>query len=210
VQALAAVLGGAQSLHCNGRDEALSLPTEESATLALRTQQIIALESGVANTVDPVAGSYEIEARTNEIEAGARTLLQRIDATGGTMAAIESGMMQREIQESAFRAQQALETGQAVVVGVTRFQSDAQTPSVPTFTIDRGIEDRQKQRVAGVRTSRDAGAWREALGGLREAARGDTNLVPPIIAAVEAGATIGEISNALRAEFGEHRETPTL
>jgi methylmalonyl-CoA mutase N-terminal domain/subunit len=191
VQALAAVLGGAQSLHCNGRDEALSLSTEESATLALRTQQIIALESGVANTVDPVAGSYEIEARTNEIEAGARTLLQRIDATGGTMAAIESGMMQREIQESAFRAQQALETGQAVVVGVTRFQSDAQTPSVPTFTIDRGIEDRQKQRVAAVRTSRDAGAWREALGLVREAARGDTNLVPPIIAAVEAGATIG-------------------
>jgi methylmalonyl-CoA mutase, N-terminal domain len=210
VQALAAVLGGAQSLHCNGRDEALSLPTEEAATLALRTQQIIALESGVANTVDPVAGSYEIEARTNEIEAGARTLLQRIDASGGTMAAIESGMMQREIQESAFRAQQALETGQAVVVGVTRFQSDDQTPSVPTFTIDRGIEDRQKQRVAAVRMSRDDGAWREALGRVRDAARGDTNLVPPIIAAVEAGATIGEISDALRAEFGEHRETPTL
>jgi methylmalonyl-CoA mutase N-terminal domain/subunit len=210
LQALAAVLGGAQSLHCNGRDEALSLPTEESATLALRTQQIIAFESGVANTVDPVAGSYEIEARTNEIEAGARTLLQRIEASGGTLAAIESGMMQREIQDSAFRAQQALETGQSAVVGVTRFQSDDRTPSIPTFSIDREIEDRQRQRVAMVRMSRDDGDWREALARLRDAARGDTNLVPPIIAAVEASATIGEISDALRAEFGEHRETPTL
>jgi methylmalonyl-CoA mutase N-terminal domain/subunit len=210
VQALAAVLGGAQSLHCNGRDEALSLPTEESATLALRTQQIIAFESGVANTVDPVAGSYEIEARTNEIEAAARALLQRIEASGGTLAAIESGMMQREIQESAFRAQQALETGQAILVGVTRFQSGDHATSIPTFNIDLESESRQKGRVASVRASRGETAWREAIGRVREAARADTNLVGPIVAAVEAGATIGEISDTLRAVFGEHRETSTL
>ena len=139
VQALAAVLGGAQSLHCNGRDEALALPTEESATLALRTQQLIAHESGVASTIDPVGGSYEIEHRTNEIEAAARTLLKRIEATGGTLAAIESGMIQREIQESAFRAQRAIDTGESTIVGVTRYQTDS-GPTIPTFTIDPEIE----------------------------------------------------------------------
>src|SRR5204863_10174702 len=144
VQALAAVLGGAQSIHCNGRDEALALPTEESATLALRTQQIIAWESGVANTVDPVAGSYEIETRTNAIEDGARLLLTRIDAAGGILSAIESGLIQREIQESAFRAQQAVESGESTVVGVTRFQTE-DPPSIPTFRIDPEIEARQKQ-----------------------------------------------------------------
>jgi len=210
VQALAAVLGGAQSLHCNGRDEALALPTEESATLALRTQQIIAFESGVANTVDPVAGSYEIEARTNEIEIGARALLKRIEASGGTLAAIESGMVQREIQESAFRAQQAVETGKAAVVGVTRFQSDEAGPSIPTFQIDPEIEARQKRRVADVRASRSADACRRALDRVRMAAAGDANLVPPIVAAVEARATVGEISDTLRAVFGEHQETSTL
>jgi methylmalonyl-CoA mutase N-terminal domain/subunit len=209
VQALAAVLGGAQSLHCNGRDEALALPTEESATLALRTQQIIAFESGVANTVDPVAGSYEIETRTNEIEAGARTLLRRIDAAGGTLAAIESGMIQREIQESAYRAQQAVETGETTVVGVTRFQSDEHDHSIPTFGIDPEIESTQKQRVSRVRASRDEIAWRNALNGVRDTALGHANLVPPIIAAVTAKATIGEISDTLRVVFGEHRETST-
>ena len=147
VQALAAVLGGAQSLHCNGRDEALALPTEESATLALRTQQIIAFESGVANTVDPVAGSYEIEARTNDIEAGARALLKRIEGAGGTLAAIESGMIQREIQESAFRAQQAVESGRRPGCRRhARFQTDEAAP-IPTLSLDPAIEARQKQRV---------------------------------------------------------------
>jgi methylmalonyl-CoA mutase, N-terminal domain len=210
VQALAAVLGGAQSLHCNGRDEALSLPTEESATLALRTQQIIACESGVANTVDPVGGSYEIEARTNEIEAAAGTVLKRIEASGGTLAALESGMIQREIQESAFRAQQALETGGAAVVGVTCFRSDDRGPSIPTFRINPQIEARQKQRVASLRASRDQTACRAALDRVRDAALGSTNLVPPIIDAVEAMATVGDISDTLRAVFGEHRETSTL
>jgi methylmalonyl-CoA mutase N-terminal domain/subunit len=209
VQALAAVLGGAQSLHCNGRDEALALPTEESATLALRTQQIIAFESGVTNTVDPVAGSYEIETRTNAIEEGARALLKRIDASGGVLAAIESGMIQREIQESAFRAQQAVESGAATVVGVTKFQTE-DAPSIPTFRIDPEIEARQKQRLARVRSRRDAARWKHALDAVQAAAAGDANLVPPIISAVEADATIGEISDALRTVFGEHRESFTV
>ena len=209
VQALAAVLGGAQSLHCNGRDEALALPTEESATLALRTQQIIAWESGVANTVDPVAGSYEIETRTNAIEDGARALLNRIDAAGGILSAIESGMIQRDIQESAFRAQQAVESGAATVVGVTKFQTE-DAPSIPTFRIDPQIEARQKQRLQRVRERRDAARWKQTLDDIGRAAEGGANLVPPIIAAVEADATIGEISDALRTVFGEHRESSSL
>lgn len=209
LQALAAVLGGAQSLHCNGRDEALALPTEESATLALRTQQIIAWESGVANTVDPVAGSYEIETRTNDIEAAARALLKRIDAAGGTLAAIEAGMIQREIQESAFRAQQGVETGATTVVGVTKFQTD-ELASIPTLHIDPDMEATQKQRVQAVRASRNESAWRAAIASVRQAAHGDANLMPPIMAAVTAHATVGEISDVLRDVFGEHRETPSL
>ena len=209
VQALAAILGGAQSLHCNGRDEALALPTEESATLALRTQQIIAWESGVANTVDPVAGSYEIESRTNTIEEDARRLLGRIEASGGTLAAIESGLIQREIQESAFRAQRAIETGESTVVGVTRFQSDA-GPSIPILRLDPDVERVQQQRVRELRTRRDAAAWRAALDTIHASAQGDANLVPPIVAAVSAGATVGEISDTLRSVFGEHREASTL
>ena len=203
VQALAAVLGGAQSLHCNGRDEALALPTEESATLALRTQQIIAWESGVPNTVDPVGGSYEIEARTNDIEESARALLKRIETAGGTLAAIESGMIQREVQESAFRAQQAIDSGQATVVGVTRFQTE-EGVSIPTLRIDPQLEHVQKERVQRLRDSRDAAAWRSALANVEQAARDDSNLVPPIIAAVVANATVGEISDTLRRVFGEH------
>jgi methylmalonyl-CoA mutase, N-terminal domain len=205
VQALAAVLGGAQSLHCNGRDEALALPTEESATLALRTQQIIAWESGVANTVDPVGGSYEIESRTNEIEKSAALLLKRIEAGGGTLAAIESGMIQREIQESAFRAQQAIDAGEAIVVGVTRFQTDEST-TIPTMRIDPEIERVQRQRVQKTRASRDSAAWRAALDAVRQTAQGEANLAPSIITAVSAKATVGEISDTLRSVFGEHRE----
>ncbi len=206
VQALAAVLGGAQSLHCNGRDEALALPTEDSATLALRTQQIVAFESGVANTVDPVGGSYEIERRTNDIEEAARALLKHIDTSGGTLAAIESGMIQREIQESAFRAQRAIDTGESTVVGVTRFQTE-EAATIPTFTIDPDIERVQQERVRSLRAARDPGAWRASLDSVRRAAEGSANLMPPIIAAVLAKATVGEISDTLRAVFGEHRET---
>jgi methylmalonyl-CoA mutase N-terminal domain/subunit len=209
VQALAAVLGGAQSLHCNGRDEALALPTEESATLALRTQQIIAWESGVANTVDPVGGSYEIESRTNEIEEGARALMKRIEASGGTLTAIESGMLQREIQESAFRVQRAVDSGESAIVGVTVFQAD-DPGSIPTFGIDPEIERIQQRRVQDVRASRDNDAWRAMLDAVRRAAQDESNLVRPIIAAVTAKATVGEISDALRDVFGEHREASTV
>jgi methylmalonyl-CoA mutase N-terminal domain/subunit len=228
LQALAAVLGGTQSLHCNGRDEALALPTEESARIALRTQQIIASETGVANTVDPVAGSYAIEALTNDIERGAEDMLARIERAGGTLAAIETGLIQREIQEAAYRAQQAIDSGQAVVVGVNRFtekgtgiisdhrkahengQKDglgaAGNDPRPLFSVDPEIERRQVERVRAVRASRSVDAWRSVLGGVSDAARGGSNLVPPIIAAVESRATVGEISDTLRDVFGEYKE----
>jgi methylmalonyl-CoA mutase, N-terminal domain len=205
IQALAAVLGGTQSLHCNGRDEALGLPTEESAGIALRTQQILASESGVANTVDPVAGAYFIEATTNEIEEAARALLARIDAAGGTLAAIEQGLIQREIQESAYRAQKAIDSGASVVVGVNEFAT-TDVPSIEVLRIDPEIEPRQIARVTQVRASRNQAAWRSALDRVSDAAHGSDNLVPCIIQAVEARATVGEISDAMRAVFGEHTE----
>src|SRR5207244_6950674 len=169
LQALAAVLGGTQSLHCNGRDEALALPTEESARIALRTQQIIASESGVANTVDPVAGSWAIESRTNEIEQGAEDLLARIDRAGGTLTAIENGLIQREIQESAYRAQLAVDSGESVLVGVNRFResgsgASAEKDSRPLiFSVNPDVEQRQVARVRGIRASRSADAWRTAI-----------------------------------------------
>jgi methylmalonyl-CoA mutase N-terminal domain/subunit len=205
IQALAAVLGGTQSLHCNGRDEALALPTEESARIALRTQQILAHESGVANTVDPIAGSYFIEEKTNEIEQGAQALLERIDSAGGTLAAIERGVIQREIQESAYRAQQAIDAGTSVVVGVNQFTS-SNTQHIDVLRIDADVERRQIERVKQVRSTRDQSAWRSALDAIGTAARGSDNLVPFIIQAVSACATVGEISDALRAVFGEHAE----
>jgi methylmalonyl-CoA mutase, N-terminal domain len=205
LQALAAVLGGTQSLHCNGRDEALGLPTEESARIALRTQQIIAAESGVANTVDPIGGAYAIEDLTNQIEAGARAILERIDAAGGTLAAIEQGLVQREIQESAYRAQQAIDAGSSVVVGVNRFETDDAAP-IDILQIDPEIERRQIERVRTVRASRDQSAWRSGIDNVVSAARGADNLVPAVIQAVEARATVGEIADALREVFGEHRE----
>jgi methylmalonyl-CoA mutase N-terminal domain/subunit len=206
LQALAAVLGGAQSLHCNSRDEALALPTEESATLALRTQQIIASESGVANTVDPVAGSYEIEWRTNQLEASAQALLRRIEAAGGTLAAIESGMMQREIHESAFRAQKAIDGGESVVVGVTRYQTGEET-AIPTFRVNPEIEAVQMRRLQQVRATRDDTEWRASIEAVKRAVSDGSNLMPPIISAIEARATVGEISDTLRQEFGEHHES---
>jgi len=208
LQALAAVLGGTQSLHCNGRDEALALPTEESARVALRTQQIIAEETGVTNTVDPFGGAYAIETLTDAIEAGADALLGRIDRAGGTLAAIEAGLIQREIQDSAYRAQVAIDSGATVVVGVNRFV-EAEPRSVPLLQIDPHVERRQIERVQQVRASRSADAWRAAIETVGKAARDGSNLVPPIIAAVEAHATIGEIADAMRAEFGEFNEAST-
>ena len=206
LQALAAVLGGTQSLHCNGRDEALGLPTEESARLALRTQQIIASETGVINTVDPVAGAYAIERLTDEIECGARDLIERIDALGGTLSAIDAGMIQREIQDAAYRAQQAVDHGQEIIIGVNRFVTD-QPASTEALQIDPTFERRQIDRVRAIRAGRDTRRWRSALDQVSAAAREQTNLVPPILTAVEARATVGEISNALRTVFGEHRDT---
>jgi methylmalonyl-CoA mutase N-terminal domain/subunit len=206
IQALAAVLGGTQSLHCNSRDEALSLPAEESARLALRTQQIIASETGVAATADPLGGSYEIERRTNALEREARGILDLIDRMGGTLAAIEAGFVQREIQESAYRAQRAIESGASVVVGVNRFATDGKSAIEP-FALDPDVERRQVARLREIRAGRSAGAHRTALEGVASAARDGSNLVPPIIAAVEADATVGEIADTLRLAFGEHRET---
>ncbi|HEV8317735.1 MAG TPA: methylmalonyl-CoA mutase family protein [Vicinamibacterales bacterium] len=205
LQAMAAVLGGTQSLHCNGRDEALALPTEESATIALRTQQIILHESGVANTVDPVAGSYLVEEQTGRIEREARTLLDRIEALGGTLMAIEAGFIQRQIQDAAYRDQQAIDAGTSIVVGVNRFV-DAATPGVEVFRIDPEVERQQIARVRAVRAGRSESEWRAALAAVEQAARGADNLVPPIIAAVEHHATLGEIADTLRSVFGEYQD----
>jgi methylmalonyl-CoA mutase N-terminal domain/subunit len=208
LQALAAVLGGTQSLHCNAQDEALGLPTEESAALALRTQQIILHESGTANTVDPVGGAYAIEALTNRLEREAADLLAAVDSRGGALAAVEAGYIQQQIQESAYRAQQAIDAGEATVVGVNRFvaeNTDA-APYADIFQIDPEVERRQVERVRAVRAGRSARDWRDALDTVERAARDDSNLVPPIIAAVEAHATLGEIADTLRGVFGEYLE----
>jgi len=223
LQAMAAVLGGTQSLHCNGRDEALALPTEESARTALRTQQVIASESGVANTVDPVAGSYAIEAMTDEIERGVEAILAKIERVGGTLAAIETGLIQRDIQESAYRAQLDVDAGTATVVGVNRFVSGREqgpgavsltggtgNDSRPLFAVDPDIERQQIARVRAVRASRSADAWDAAVTAVTQAARDGSNLVPRIIAAVEARATVGEIADAMRGIFGEYKETASL
>jgi methylmalonyl-CoA mutase N-terminal domain/subunit len=205
LQALAAVMGGTQSLHCNGRDEAMALPTEESASIALRTQQVIAWESGVVNTVDPFGGAYAIEELTDRIEREAAALIARIDGLGGTLPAIESGFIQRAIQDAAYQAQQRVDSGETAVVGVNRY-SMAEFSVIDTFDTDPTMEAGQVERVRQVRASRDPTAWRAALDAMSAAARGTDNLVPPIIRAVEAHATVGEISDAMRAVFGEHRE----
>src|SRR5687768_3502981 len=205
LQAMAAVLGGTQSLHTNGRDEALALPTEDAARIALRTQQIIGFESGVANTIDPFAGSYYVETLTSQIEDGARELLTRIESVGGTLAAIEQGYIQRQVQESAYQAQLAVDSGEAVVVGVNKYATD-DVSSIEVFQIDPQLEVQQVQRVQEVRRARNQAQWKASLDAVRSAATSADNLVPPIIAAVEARATVGEIADTLRSVFGEYRE----
>jgi methylmalonyl-CoA mutase, N-terminal domain len=209
LQSLAAVLGGCQSLHSNGLDEALALPTERAALLALRTQQIIAQETGVANPVDPVAGSYAVEKLTNEIESGAQDYISRIDAFGGMLRAIEAGFPQTEIQKSAYEYQQAVERGEQVVVGVNRFQAEEEQ-TIPTMRIDPEIERSQVTRLNALRARRDTAKSRAALEEVERRARGTQNLMPAILTAVEAYATIGEISDALRRAFGEYRETVVI
>jgi methylmalonyl-CoA mutase, N-terminal domain len=209
VQALAAVLGGAQSLHTNSRDEALALPTEEAARLALRTQQILAYEAGVTETPDPLAGSYYVESLSNELEAAAWTYLDQIEELGGTLAAIERGFQQREIQEAAYRVQRAIDDGDQIVVGVNRFRDD-EISTPPTHRIDPDGERRQVERVRAVRAERSMAAWAAAMDELERVARGDGNLMPAIVEAVRAYATVGEISDRLRVTWGEHRELITV
>jgi methylmalonyl-CoA mutase N-terminal domain/subunit len=209
MQALAAVLGGTQSLHTNAMDEALALPTEDAARIALRTQQVIAFESGVADTVDPLAGSYAIEELTNEIEQRVVDYLDKIDALGGTLHAIETGYIQREIQNAAYEYQRAVETKDAIVVGVNRFQSDEES-KVKTLRVDPSIEQAQIERVRAVRERRDTAATELALMNLEQAARGTENVLPRILDCVDAFATVGEISNRLRSVWGEYREAVTM
>src|SRR2546423_801762 len=209
IQALAAVLGGTQSLHTNAMDEALALPTEASARLALRTQQVIAYESGVADTVDPLAGSYAVEELTNEVEQRAKNYLEKIDEMGGMLHAIEIGYVQREIQEAAYQYQRAVETEDAVVVGVNRFRSEDKT-EVPTLRIDPEVEQAQIERVRAQRQRRDNERVEVSLANLEQAARSTENVLPRILDCVEAFATVGEISNRLRSVWGEYREAVTL
>jgi methylmalonyl-CoA mutase, N-terminal domain len=209
IQALAAVLGGCQSLHTNSLDEALALPTEDAALIALRTQQIIAHETGVANTIDPVAGSYAIESLTSQIESGVDAYLAKIDALGGTLQAIDSGFVQTEIQKAAFDYQHAVETKEQIVVGVNEFQAEEER-QIPTLRIDPALEREQIARLHALRARRNAKETRAALAQLERRARTNENLLPAILGAVESFATVGEISDALRRVFGEYQESVVL
>jgi methylmalonyl-CoA mutase N-terminal domain/subunit len=208
IQALAAVLGGTQSLHTNSRDEALGLPTEESARIALRTQQIVANEAGVADVIDPLGGSYAIEALTDEIEARAREYIEKIDGMGGMVHAISKGYVQREIQEAAYAWQKKVEAKEQVVVGVNAYR--AEDPPVTVMRVDPALEERQVASLKAFRARRSGAAARRALDEVRAAAKGKDNLMVPILAAVKAEATLGEVSDALREVFGEYRETVVL
>jgi methylmalonyl-CoA mutase N-terminal domain/subunit len=206
LQALSAVLGGTQSLHTNSLDEALGLPTEHAALLALRTQQVIAHESGVCETIDPLAGSYFVEALTDAIERGARDYLDKIDELGGAERAIELGFQQKEIHEAAFRWQKQVESGDQVVVGVNRFTEEEQVRP-PVLRVDETLQRKQAERLAALRAQRDDDAVERTLADVESAARGDANLMPPILAAVECHATLGEISDTLRRVYGVYRES---
>jgi methylmalonyl-CoA mutase N-terminal domain/subunit len=209
IQALAAVLGGTQSLHTNSRDEALALPTEQSARLALRTQQVIAHESGVADTPDPLAGSYAVEAMTDRIEAEATDYIGRIDEMGGMVKAIEQGYVQREISEAAYRYQKSIDDEERIIVGVNSFQAEEEPPE-HLHSIDQSVADAQMYRLSDLRERRDDKAVSEALAAVKAAAASGDNLMPPLVEAVSVYATLGEICDVLRDEFGEHREDTTL
>jgi methylmalonyl-CoA mutase, N-terminal domain len=209
LQALAAVLGGTQSLHTNARDEALALPTEASVLIALRAQQILGCESGVANTVDPVGGSYAIEALTTRIEQAAEEYIHKIDAMGGALRAIETGYVQREIQQSAYEYQKAIESEDAVVVGVNRYESEESSP-LPLLRIDPEIERAQVERLRKLRARRDAARVAALLQEVEATARSERNLMPAILEAVKANATVGEISDAMRRAFGEYQESVVI
>jgi methylmalonyl-CoA mutase, N-terminal domain len=209
IQALAAVLGGTQSLHTNSFDEALALPTEQSARIALRTQQVIAFESGAPQTIDPLAGSYYVESLTSEIEKRATDYLDKIEAMGGMLKAIERGYVQQEIQNAAYEYQQAVDRQEAVVVGVNRFQIEEEK-AVPILRIDPTLEARQVERVRAVRAKRDPKTCQAAIKAVEDTARTGENLMPRILAAVEANATVGEISDAMRKVYGEYKEAVVI
>ena len=209
LQAMAAVLGGTQSLHTNSFDEALALPTEQSARIALRTQQIIAYESGAPQTIDPLAGSYYIESLTNDIEKHARGYLEKIDAMGGMLKAIERGFVQQEIQNAAYEYQRKVDDNEAIVVGVNSFHLDEEK-AVPLQRIDESLERKQVERLRALRAKRDQARWAAAVKAVEDAARGTANLMPTIVEAVEANATVGEISDAMRHVYGEYRETVVI
>jgi methylmalonyl-CoA mutase N-terminal domain/subunit len=209
LQAVAAVLGGTQSLHTNSFDEALALPTEQSARIALRTQQIIGYESGVPQTIDPLAGSYYVESLTNEIEKRAAEYLGKIEVMGGMLKAIERGYVQQEIQNAAYEYQQAVDRGDATVVGVNRFELEEEKP-IPIQRIDEALEARQVERLRALRARRDVATWQAALQAIEDAARSGENVMPRILAAVEACATVGEISDSMRKVFGEYREAVVI
>jgi len=209
LQAMAAVLGGTQSLHTNSYDEALALPTEQSARIALRTQQVVAYESGVAQTIDPLAGSYYVESLTNQIEANALGYLEKIDAMGGMLKAIERGFVQQEIQNAAYEYQRAVDEKQAIVVGVNSFTLEQEKP-IPLLHIDEALERKQVERVRALRAKRDPAKWQVAIKQVEDTARGTGNLMPVIVQAVEADATVGEISDAMRHVYGEYRETVVI
>jgi methylmalonyl-CoA mutase N-terminal domain/subunit len=206
-QALSAVLGGTQSLHTNSMDETLALPTEKAVEIALRTQQLIAYESGVANVLDPLGGSYFVEELTNHMEEEAEGYFARIEEMGGVLAAIDKGFFQREIADAAYRYQREVERGEKVVVGVNRFQNEDETLTIDLLKIDPEVEKRQRERLGRLRSKRSAFRVEESLHALREGAEGDANLMPLIIACARAYCTEGEIIAALREVFGEYRET---
>jgi methylmalonyl-CoA mutase N-terminal domain/subunit len=208
-QALAAVMGGTQSLHTNSMDEALSLPTEEAVSIALRTQQLIGYETGVCDTVDPMAGSYVIEDLTNRIEQGAEDYIQRIDDLGGAVSAVENGFIQREIQESAYQYQKAVESGDRIVVGVNKFQTEETLPK-DLLRVDPAVRERQVAKLEKLRADRDQAQVDQALAALTDAAKGDGNVMHPIIDAVKAYSTLGEICDALRSVFGEYEAPVTI
>jgi len=203
------VLGGTQSLHTNSYDEALALPTEQAARIALRTQQIIAYESGAPQTIDPLAGSYYIEALTNEIEKRGDEYLAKIEALGGMLKAIERGYVQQEIQNAAYEYQQAVDRAEAVVVGVNRFAVEEEKP-IPILHMDESLERKQVGRLRALRARRDPQPWKDALKQVEDAARSGANLMPRILAAVEAYATVGEISDTMRRVFGEYKEVMVI
>jgi methylmalonyl-CoA mutase N-terminal domain/subunit len=210
LQALAAVLGGTQSLHTNSYDETYALPTEDAATLALRTQQVIAEESGVSAVADPLGGSYYVEALTDREEEEAWRYIERIDAMGGIVRAVEEGYPQREIAQSAYEFQRRVDAGDRTIVGVNKYQTDAGDP-IPTLKIDHGPEQGQIERIRQVRARRDAGAASRAIEEVRRACRDEReNLMPHILTAVKAYVTLGEISQVFRDEFGEHRDPAFL